>query len=156
MPLPVKFIDYASSFMMKKYQAELYENIYPWAAEDFRAVSDCMTAHQNITLYAQANNQTHQNTSQTFNSHTHVAPTSGGPTTPPASPMFLLPPAPPALPFNTTATIDNIGANRAIPSIVISYIDLSTKSYNRPITFQRRQLRIPINATLTPPLIKTE
>lgn len=154
--LPVKFVDYASSFMMKKLQAELYENIYPWAAEDFRAIPDCLLAHQNVALYAQANNTVHTTTQSLYNSHLHIAPTSGGPTTPPLPTIVLVPPPPPLQPINKTLVPDNLGGNRAIPAMILSYVDLSTKSYNRPISFQRRQLKIPINIAFTPPLVKLE
>ncbi|RLA65128.1 MAG: hypothetical protein DRQ78_05535 [Epsilonproteobacteria bacterium] len=142
MGLPVSFIDFSSSFMMARIEAEIYMRIYQYAAQDFRATSDCNLAHQAITFWQEETEVAVASYAQSMMLHFHEAPE--GPTSPPIPPV-MYPFIPPSLPpINKTGMFDNIAANIVIPSANLSYIDTSFRSLNITMPNFRRGLQIPI------------
>lgn len=133
------FIDYSSSSMMSAQEAELYMRIYQYAAEDFRAVTDCTTAHNNVTSYT--TNLATQLMS-VVNTHTHTG-NFGAPTSPPMSPVT--PPPAPVVPMSTTGVAENKSGNNVVGSSKVSYIDTRISgSINTIVTYLRRGKPIPI------------
>ncbi|RLA66537.1 MAG: hypothetical protein DRQ78_04100 [Epsilonproteobacteria bacterium] len=142
MGLPINFIDYSSSFMMARIEAEIYMRIYQYAAEDFRSTFDCNTAHQRIITWQTQSELSVSNYAAQIAFHIHEAPE--GPTSPPI-PQAMYQMVVPALPpLNLTGRIDNIAANFVIPSVTLSYIDLSFRSFNIYMPTFRRGFQIPI------------
>lgn len=149
----IGILDFSSSTMMLRQQAELYSLVYPYAAEDFRSTADCTTTHTGLGTYIAAKEaefasykllqnkniiSINKNLIQvytTFNSHIHISPK--GPTSTPKPisrppmpiiPFTGLPPAIPPLPVNTVlpgAIVDNLVFNKAIPYAYISYIKIN-------------------------------
>lgn len=142
MPLPVTFIDYASSTWMAAVEAEIYMRIYQYAAEDFRAVTDCKRAHQLVNGWMTSTNSNLQGMKSILQGHIHIAPR--GPTSPPVTSILLTPVSPPPLPLSTTLATENQGANRMVPSATLSYTDLTLTGINVAQSTFRRALEIPI------------
>jgi len=143
MGLPIAFIDFSTSFMMARIEAEIYMRIYQYAAEDFRSTADCNFAHQRVIGWQSASEVSTAAFAAQVAFHVHVCPRCGITTPPIPMPTYqMIPPALP--PLNLTGRIDNIIANIAIPLPTLSYIDLSFRSFNIPMPAFRRGLPIPI------------
>ena len=142
------YIDYSASHMMARHHAELYQRIYQYAAQDFRAVTDCLRTHQGIVARdAQMNAAL-----ATIKMHTHMVPQSPSgtlPSLPPTEPNVI--PATSKPPISTTGVPENQAANRVIPSAMWSYLDLRVTALNRNVATPvlRRQMHIPILVTPT-------
>jgi len=142
MPLPINFIDYSSSFMMARIEAEIYMRIYQYAAEDFRATIDCNYAHDRIIAWQGESESSTIAYAAGIAMHTHICPEGG---TSPPIPFTSYAAIPPALPpLNLTGRVDNIIGNVAIPVPTLSYIDLSFRGLNVSVPSFRRGLQIPI------------
>ncbi len=151
----VEFIDYASSFIMQKQVAELYERTYPYAAEDFVNNLDNQTRQTSIDVHLNALLAALELLRIQFNLHVHTSTAPGNPTGPNLA-LYLTPyPPPPILYTNTTGSITNF-SNTVIPFVYLSYIDSRTSiDLNKPIGVFRRSVNIPINAgAVSPPLIR--
>jgi hypothetical protein len=159
MATSVPMVDYSSSQMMAKQKADLYMRIYQYAAEDFRTVADCGTAHQSQAVYNQSIETRVINLTTQISTHTHLVPQSPVgilPSNPPTIPMNWQPGQFPMLPLSTTLRNENLTGNNVIPSIELSYVDNSATGTNISYTSFRRALVIPITTIITPPLTKSE
>lgn len=143
MPLPVTFIDYASSTWMASVEAEIYMRIYQYAAEDFRAVTDCKRAHQLVNGWMTSTNSNLQGMKGILQAHVHTG-AFAGPTSPPVAPILLTPVPPPPVPLSTTLATENQTANLMIPSATLSYTDLTLTGINIAHSTFRRALEIPL------------
>jgi len=142
MPLPITFVDYASSTWMAKIEAEIYMRIYQYAAEDFRAVTDCKLAHNLVNGWMKATNSALKSTNFMVQLHTHPVPSLGTSLLP--TPITLTTIPTPALPISTTLATENQSANLMLPSATLSYTDLTLSGINLATTTFRRALEIPI------------
>lgn len=156
MSLVASFIDYSTSFMMARIEAEIYMRIYQYAAEDFRATSDCQQTHAQIQTWQVTTEANVNAFSTNLVSHIHGNGNMGSPTTPPMglAPYISTPAS--LIPLNTTARIDNIAANYAIPSVTLSYVDLSMSGMNFTQPTFRRGFQIPIAYGPISQTLKTE
>lgn len=143
MAAPITFVDYATSALMASLEAEMYMRIYQYAAEDFRAVTDCKTAHTLVNSWMTSTNAALTSTNALVSAHTHSG-FLGIPTTPPLSPILLTTIAPPATPISTTLATENQGSNFMLPSVNISYTDLTLTGVNVGELSFRRALEIPL------------
>lgn len=142
MPLPVVFVDYASSFWQAKTEAEIYMRLYQYAAEDFRTVADCKIGHTLVNTWMTNTNTSMRMYQQQVQAHTHVAPQ--GATSPPVAPaQFQTIPAPP-VPISKTLRPENHNGNFVIPASNLSYIDLSITGVNIAYPTFRRAEQISI------------
>lgn len=133
------FVDYSSSRMMHAQEAEMYMRIYQYAAEDFRAVSDCVKSHNTIDAFVTGLENT---VITALNSHTHGNGNNGSPTTGPMTSFRLA--VKPVAPFSSTGVPENMGGNIVRPAGKLSYIDARiTSPSNSIVTYKRRALEIP-------------
>jgi hypothetical protein len=149
-----QIIDYASSLINYQQHAELYERLYPWAAEDWVSNPDNNLRHQNINLWMTNLLAVLQQIVIYITVHTHTSATPGSPTSPPILPLIVTFPQPPLAPQNTTGAISNLTGNKEIPYSLLSYINDTTTSVNLPYQTFRRAAVIPINSTLIVPPTK--
>lgn len=169
--------DVTQSQQSERRRADLYMRMYKYAAEDFAANSDMRTYSMDMSIWMQSienkltklfnilANHTHKIAPHTHNiaPHFHVAPSSGGPTSPvPLVTLInvpiegLLPTQKPTIKWtrgsipslkNTTGTIPNLTGNRTMNGIATG--EAEDKSPHL-----RRQLIIPVLLTPSiPPAI---
>jgi hypothetical protein len=144
-------IDYAASYILAKQQAELYELIYPYGAEDFVAHPDNNKRHAQINSYIEALTTSLNSLSTYIQTHIHQAQGPFSPTSVPIVPLTVTYPTTPPSPVNTTGAKSNLTGNILIPYEYLSYVDLRTSSVNRPISVFKRSLSIPITTTVITP-----
>jgi len=142
MSLPINFVDYSSSFMMARIEAEIYMRIYQYAAEDFRSTADCNYAHDRIITWQSQSESATIAYATEVSTHTHICPEGG--TSPPLPFSSYMAIAPALPPLNLTGRVDNIAGNVAVPIPTLSYIDLSFRGLNVAVPSFRRGLQIPI------------
>lgn len=151
------FIDYASSFVMQRQHAELYERLYAFASEDFVNNLDNEKRHKLIDIHLIALQEMIEVFRTTFNLHIHniITPKPGEPVTPTIV-QFLAPyPIIPAPYINTTGAITNL-INKIIPYGYLSYVDLrETINRNKILKVDRRSINLPINSgSISPSLVR--
>lgn len=140
-----KFIDYAASKVMQQQLGELYERMYPYAAEDFANHKDNQTRQDNINKYVQQLHGKLNQFVQQFNTHIHQANAPFSPTNPPIQPVVMQWPSAPMEYKNTTGSSTNL-SNQRIPFEYFSYTD-TRNSMDKNVAFStyRRGKHVDIN-----------
>lgn len=137
MAIDALFINYSSSYWMAKIEAEIYMRVYQYAAEDFRAVSDCKLAHDGVDLWMTATSRAVSSFKDTVVAHTHVG-NLGAPTSPPSAPILFIEATNPPGPISTTLASENQDMNYMIASTTLSYTDNTNYGINIAASSFRR------------------
>ncbi len=140
-----EFIDYAASFIMQQQLAELYERMYPYAAEDWVAYPDHNKRQDNVDLHLTNLKTSLQTLTQWLQAHIHTSASPGSPTSPPTIPLIIFWPTIPTKIINATGSTTNLAGNKVTAFSFLSYTDNRTIQTNFPISVFRRQQKIPIN-----------
>ena len=151
----ITVVDYASSYIMQKMLADVYERMYAYVASDFVNHEDNLVRENNEAAFFTQLLSLIQTIIAHINTHIHTSGASGSPTSPPT---VTLSPGMPDLPVfyeNTTGTTTNF-ANQVTEFEYLSYVDLRTSgNINQPIVAYRRATPIPINSdSVTSTLIR--
>lgn len=128
------FTSLSQQQIVDKQKAELYMQMYPYAAEDFLSSYDAMTYGANMQLHINNMQAQLRRLFDILSTHTHTLPPhmhmeqgDGKPTSTEMGPLITLPPmqkaiikwllTTPPIPANTTGSVWNIGGNFAITGV---------------------------------------